>query len=114
MVNLSRNWKQLETETEDPEKILENAIVEMKNRLSEAREKVDASIGVEKQFQDAYEGAVAQARVARSRCYSLKAEREDLAREDLEKRNEYRQLADAIQNTVGRTETDRPITQRPP
>ena len=31
--------------------------------------------------------------MARSRCYFLKAEREDLAREDLEKRNEYRQLA---------------------
>ena len=59
----------LETETEDPEKILENAIVEMTNRLSDARQKVDASVGVEKLFKNAYEGAVAQAeRMARA-CY---------------------------------------------
>ena len=87
--------EQTEAETEDPEKVLENAIAEMKNRLGEAREKVDASIGVEKQFQDAYEGAVMQADRWQDRAViSLKAGREDLAREDLEKRNEYRRLAD--------------------
>ncbi|MYC76711.1 hypothetical protein F4X10_13180 [Candidatus Poribacteria bacterium] len=82
-------------ETEDPESVLERVIVEMKNRLSEAREKVAASIGVEKQFQDAYEGAVSQAEQWQERALiALKAGREDLAREDLEKRNEYRRLAD--------------------
>ena len=86
--------EQTETETEDPEQVLENAIAEMKNRLAEAREKVDASIGVEKQFQDAYEGAVLQSDRWQDRAViSLKAGREDLAREDLEKRNEYRRLA---------------------
>ena len=94
VVKLEPEQEQTEVKTEDPEKVLENAIVEMKNRLSEAREKVDASIGVEKQFQDAYEGAVTQAERWQDRAViSLKAEREDLAREDLEKRNEYRQLA---------------------
>ena len=87
--------EQIEAETEDPVNVLENAIVEMKNRLAEAREKVDASIGVEKQFQDAYEDAVVQADRWQERAViSLKAGREDLAREDLEKRNEYRRLAD--------------------
>ena len=86
--------EQIEPETEDPEKVLERAIAEMKNRLSEARQKVDASISVEKQFQDAYEGAVAQAERWQERAIvSLQAEREDLAREDLEKRNAYRHLA---------------------
>ena len=86
--------EQPEVETEDPEQVLENVIIEMKNRLSEAREKVGASIGVEKQFQDAYEGAVAQAEQWQERALiTLKAGREDLAREDLEKRNEYRRLA---------------------
>ena len=48
-----------------------------------------------KHFQDAYEGAVAQAERWQERAIiSLKAEREDLAREDLEKRNEYRRLAE--------------------
>ena len=79
---------------ENPEVVLENVIAEMRNRLSEGREKVNASIGVEKQFQDAYEGAVAQAERWQERAIiSLEAGREDLAREDLEKRNEYRRLA---------------------
>ncbi|MXV74960.1 hypothetical protein F4Z99_11895 [Candidatus Poribacteria bacterium] len=85
----------LETETKDPEKILENTIVEMTNRLSDARQKVDASVDVEKLFKNAYEGAVAQASGWQERAViNLKAEREDLAREDLEKRNEYQRLAD--------------------
>lgn len=85
----------LETETEDPEKILENAIVEMTNRLSDARQKVDASVGVEELFKNAYEGAIAQASGWQERAViNLKAGREDLAREDLEKRNEYQRLAD--------------------
>ena len=86
--------EQTAANTEDPEGILEGVIVEMKNRLSEARGKVNASIGVEKQLQDAYESAVSQAERWQERAViSLKAGREDLAREDLEKRNEYRRLA---------------------
>ena len=82
-------------ETEDPEKILEKTIVEMTNKLSDARQKVDASVGVEELFQNAYEGAIAQASGWQERAViNLKAGREDLAREDLEKRNEYRRLAD--------------------
>ena len=91
--------EQIEVETEDPERVLESVIVEMKNRLAEAREKVNASIGVEKQFQDAYENAVSQAERWQERAIiSLEAGREDLAREDLEKRNEYRRLADQYKN----------------
>ena len=95
VVKFETEPEQIETETEDPEKILESAIIEMKSRLSDAREKVDASVGIEKQFQDAYEGAVSQAEQWQERAIiSLNAGREDLAREDLEKRNEYRRLAD--------------------
>ena len=83
------------SETEDPEAVLENTIVAMKSKLSEAREKVNASIGVEKQFQDAYEGAITQVERWQERAIiNLKAGREDLAREDIEKRNEYKQLAE--------------------
>jgi phage shock protein A len=94
VVKLAPEPEELETETEDPEKILENAIVEMTNRLSDARQKVDASIGVEKLFQNAYEGAVAQAERWQERAViNLKTGREDLARGDLGKRNEYQRLA---------------------
>ena len=95
VVKLEPESEHTAVKTEDPETVLENVIAEMTTRLSEAREKVDASVGVEKQFQDAYEGAVVQAERWQERALiSLKAEREDLAREDLEKRNEYRRLAE--------------------
>ena len=94
VVKLAPEPEELETETEDPEKILEKTIVEMTNRLSDARQKVDASIGVEKLFQNAYEGAVAQAERWQERAViNLKTGREDLARGDLGKRNEYQRLA---------------------
>ena len=87
--------EQSRPKTEDPEVVLENAIDEMNNRLSEGREKVNASISVEKEFQNAYTEAVAQAERWQERAViSLRAGREDLAREDLEKRNEYQRLAD--------------------
>ena len=81
-------------EKEDPEKVLESAIIEITNRLSEARQKVDASIRIEKQFQNAYEGAVVQTERCEERAtIAIQAGRDDLAREDIVQRNEYRQLA---------------------
>ena len=81
-------------ETEEPEKLLDAAIVAMTNRLAEARQKVDASIGIERQLQDAYQGALAQAERCEERAaIAIQAGREDLAREDLAHRNEYRQQA---------------------
>ena len=95
VVKLETEPEKVEVEIEDPEKVLENTIVEMTNKLSDARQKVDASVSVEKLFQNAYEGALAQASGWQERAViNLKAGREDLAREDLEKRNEYRRLAD--------------------
>ncbi len=87
------------TETADLEKILGDVIHEIASRFSEARQKVDASIGVEKQFQDAYEGAIVQAERCEERAIiAIQAGREDLAREDLAQRNEYRQLANSYKN----------------
>lgn len=81
-------------QTEDPEMVLDNAIDQLTNRLAEAREKVDASIGIEKKFQNAYEGAVVQADRCEERAtIAIKAGREDLAREDIVQRNEFKQLA---------------------
>ena len=95
VVKFEPESEQTGIETEDPERVLEGVIAEMKDQLAEAREKVNASIGVEKQFQDAYENAVSQAERWQERAIiSLEAGREDLAREDIEKRNEYRRLAD--------------------
>lgn len=79
----------------EPEQLLDDAIVEMTNRLAEARQKVDASIGIETQLRDAYEGALVQAERCQERAsIAIQAGREDLAREDLTRRNEYRQSAE--------------------
>ena len=81
-------------ETSDLEKVLGDVIREITNRFSEAKQKVDASIGIEKQFQNAHEGAIVQAERCEERAImAIEAGREDLAREDLAQRNEYRQLA---------------------
>ena len=50
VVRYEPEQEQTEVEIEDPERVLENAIIEMKNRLSEAREKVDASVGLKSSF----------------------------------------------------------------
>lgn len=84
----------VEETVEDTEAVLEKAIFEISQRLSEAKQKVDASIGIEKQFQDAYEGALVQAERCEERAtIAIKAGREDLAREDIAQRNVYRQQA---------------------
>ena len=81
-------------ETTDLEKALGDIVREITHRFSEAKQKVDASIGIEKQLQNAYEGAIAQAERHEERAtIAIQAGREDLAREDLVQRNEYRQLA---------------------
>ena len=82
----------------EPEEVLGVAILEMKSRLSKAREQVDASIEAEKQFQTSYEDAVAQAEQAQaSAVTALQAEDEDIAREALQKRNKHRRLADGYE-----------------
>ena len=99
VVKFEPESEETEVETEDPERVLESIIAEMKDRLAEAHEKVNASIGAEKQFQEAHENAGSQAEQWQERAIiSLEAGREDLAREDLEKRNEYRRLADQYKN----------------
>ena len=79
----------------DPEEVLGIAILEMNSRLTEAREQVDASIKIEKQFQTSYENAVYEAEQCQARAVAaLQAEGEDAAREALQERNKYRRLAE--------------------
>lgn len=94
--------RKIEVEGKDPEKDLEIIIVEMKKWLSEARQKVDASIEVAKQFQEAYKSTVAQAeRCHASASAALKVENEDSAREELGKRSRYLRLAEQCEKHWG-------------
>lgn len=81
-------------DSKDPEYVLERAIGEMKSLLAAAQQKVDASVAVEQQFQENYERAAAEADRWKDRArIALEAGREDIAREDLEKRREYQRSA---------------------
>jgi len=94
VVKLEDESEEIKGTTETLEKVLDTAILEMQHRLTEARQKVDASIGIEKQLQNAYEGALVQAERCEERAaIAVQAGREELAREDLARRNEYLQLA---------------------
>ena len=67
----------------------------MENDISAARQKVKAAISIEKRFQEAYQEDTAQA----EQCYknaaaAVKIGREDSAREELKKRDEYLRLAE--------------------
>ncbi len=98
-VSESESEDKVGIKTRDLEQVLGDVISEITNRFSEAKQKVDASIGIEKQFQNAHQGALAQAERCEERAIiALQAGREDLAREDLAERNEYRQLASTYKN----------------
>ena len=74
---------------------LEAVMHKMENDISAARQKVKAAINVEKRFQEAYQEDAAQAEQRyKNAAEALKAGREDSAREELKKRNEYLRLAE--------------------
>ncbi len=96
VVKLEEEWEEASDteETEDAEKVLEDVLLGMKNQLAQAKLKVDASIGIETQFRNAYEGALAQVKQCEERAtIAIQAGREEFAREDLAQRNEHRRLA---------------------
>ncbi len=77
------------------EEELETVMHKMENEISAARQKVEVSISAEKRFQNEHEKNLAQA----EQCYknaadALKIGREDSAREELKKREEYLRLAE--------------------
>ena len=103
-------WKMSETVVEDPEQNaidelkerlsaakqqIETSMDELKERLSAAKQHVENSIALETEFHDTYEDIATQAEVYEARAVTAVEEgQENVAREELKKRNEYRQLAE--------------------
>ena len=79
---------------EDPEKMLNQVVVEMNERLIVAKQQVAAAIADEKRLHKHYEEAAAQAKQWEEKAtVAVQKERDDLAREALARRNEHQQLA---------------------
>ena len=80
---------------EDPEKILNQITIEMNEQLTDTKRKVAPAIADEKRLQRQYQETTEQAKGWEEKATTaIQKERDDLAREALERRNEAQQLAD--------------------
>ena len=83
------------TKAEDPEKVLNQVIIEMNEQLVDTKQKVAAAIADEKRLQRQYQETAEQAKGWEEKAtIAVEKERDDLAREALARRNEAQQLAD--------------------
>lgn len=83
------------SKAEDPEKILNQVIIDMNEQLVDSKQKVAASIADEKRLNRQYSDAAEEAKGWEEKAtIALQKDREDLAREALTRRNESQQLAD--------------------
>ena len=83
------------TKAEEPEKVLNQVIIEMNEQLVDTKQKVAAAIADEKRLQRQYQETAEQARGWEEKAtIAVEKERDDLAREALARRNEAQQLAD--------------------
>ncbi len=91
---IKSNLNDLISKSEDPEKMLNQVVIEMNNQLIEAKKQVAASIADEKRL--AKQGEQEQANAAeweRRAMMALKAGNEDLAKEALTRKKEHDALA---------------------
>ena len=83
------------TKAEDPEKVLNQVIIEMNEQLVDTKQKVAAAIADEKRLQRQYQETAEQAKGWEEKAtIAVEKERDDLAREALARRNEAQQLTD--------------------
>ena len=83
------------TKAEDPEKVLNQVIIEMNEQLVDTKQKVAAAIADEKRLERQYPETAEQAKGWEEKAtIAVEKERDDLAREALARRNEAQQLAD--------------------
>ena len=83
------------TKAEDPERILNQIVIEMNEQLADTKQKVASAIADEKRLQKQYQESVEQAKQWEEKATAaVQKERDDLAREALARRNDHQQLAE--------------------
>src|SRR5512144_3381996 len=88
------NINDLISKSEDPEKMLNQVVLDMNNQLVEAKKQVAASIADEKRLAKQYEQEMAHAAEWERRAMmALRAGNENLAKEALNRKREHDELA---------------------
>jgi phage shock protein A len=108
------NLNDLLRRAEDPEKIIEQALLDMKKALKEAREQVAAAMAEAKRLEREVESHLKEAALWEEKAKeALKAGREDLAKEALGRRKRALDLAEGFKAQLEEQKglTDRLMTQ---
>jgi phage shock protein A len=94
---IKSNLNDLISRSEDPEKMLNQVVLEMNNQLVEAKKQVAASIADEKRLAKQYEQEIANAQEWERRAMmALRAGNEPLAKEGLARKREYDELSTTL------------------
>ncbi len=95
---LKSNINALISKAEDPEKILNQLIIDMRQQFLEARKQVAVAIADEKRLKRQYESELEKAREWEKKAMTaIKAGRDDLARQALARKGEHDTLAEQFQ-----------------
>jgi phage shock protein A len=108
------NLNDLLRRAEDPEKIIEQAVLDMKEALKEAREQVAAAMAEAKRLEREVESHLKEAALWEEKAKeALKAGREDLAKEALRRRKRALDLTEGFKAQLEEQKglTDRLMTQ---
>jgi phage shock protein A len=96
---IKSNLNDLISRSEDPEKMLNQVVLDMNNQLVEAKKQVASSIADEKKLAKQYEQEMAHAAEWERRAMmALRAGNEELAKEALARKKEHDQLAQTFQD----------------
>jgi phage shock protein A len=94
---IKSNLNDLISKSEDPEKMLNQVVLDMNNQLVEAKKQVAQSIADEKKLAKQYEQEMAHAAEWERRAMmALRAGNEELAKEALARKKEHDQLSDTF------------------
>src|SRR5215207_5215495 len=96
---IKSNLNDLISKSEDPEKMLNQVVLDMNNQLVEAKKQVASSIADEKRLAKQYEQEMAHAAEWERRAMmALRAGNEELAKEALQRKKEHDQLSETFKD----------------
>jgi phage shock protein A len=97
---IKANLNDLISKAEDPEKVLEQSILDMRSQLAKAKQQVAAAIADEKRLRDQFESEFKQSAEWEQRAMlAIQQNRDDLARQALVRQSEHQEHALALQTT---------------
>ena len=92
---IKANINDLISKSEDPEKILNQLILDMKEQLIQAKKQVASAIADEKRLKKQYDGEIEKAREWEKKAMmAVRANRDELAKEALSRKKEHDELAE--------------------